>query len=161
MNLPRIEITVTGHLPLGWWVQVGETGPFQVDAEKITVDGAVRYVPAHSGINAEGLLRRLAERTPLPGDVRVYGKWLFDCLLAPAWPDILRRHHAVELALDLPLDLQHLCWEAMDDHTAPLAGHPGLLVAFTRLVDGPAGTPQTLTRIPGCCSRSARRRPTR
>src|SRR5208282_6742228 len=147
MNLPRIAITVTDHAPYGWDVHVGGAGRHRVDATKITADGTARLVPADGGVDIESLLRRLAARAPEPGDVRIYGRWLFENLLAPAWSAI-RRYHAVELALDLPLDLQHLCWEAMHDGIAPLAGHPDLLVAFTRLVDGSADPPPTLTRIP-------------
>ena len=147
MNVPRVEITVTDHAPSGWDVHVSGVGRHWVDSAEITVDGMVRQVPAYGGVDIEGLMRRLAARAPEPGDVRTYGRWLFDSLLVPAWP-VIRPSRAVELALDLPLDLQHLCWEAMHDGIAPLAGHPDLLVAFTRLVDGPADPPLTLTRIP-------------
>jgi len=147
MNLPRIVITVTGHAPSGWDVHVGGVGMHRVDATKITADGTAKLVPVDGGVDIESLLRRLAARAPEPGDVRTYGRWLFESLLSPAWPTI-RRYRAFELALDLPLDLQHLCWEAMHDGVAPLAGHPDLLVAFTRLVDSSADPPQTLTRIP-------------
>lgn len=147
MILPRVEITVTGRN--GWQVHVAGAGDFEMPAASVTVDGRVQQVPDGAGLDVEGLLRRLAARTPQPDDAVRYGRWLFDRLLAPAWPAI-RTQSGVELALDLPLDLQHLCWEAMHDEIAPLAGHPDLLVAFTRLVPGRPDPPPppTLARLP-------------
>ena len=102
----------------------------------------------------EELMRRLRTRDPRPDDVAVYGRWLLECLLGPAWP-VIRAHpdvtasRGLELALRWPvdeLDLHRLVWEAMRDEEAPLAGHPRLLVAITRLV--PAA-PAQLTTIDG------------
>jgi hypothetical protein len=147
MILPRVEITVTERDGAGWDVTVQDVGKHTMDAVGVTVDGRVQQVPDSGGVDVAGLLRRLAARTAETDDAIRYGRWLFDRLLAPVWAAISRQP-GVELALDLPLDLQHLCWEAMHDGTAPLAGHPDLLVAFTRLVDGPADPPHTLARIP-------------
>ena len=147
MILPRIEITVTERALSGWDVRVDGHDSHRMDAVEVNVGSVPKEAPAYAGLDIEGLLQRLATRMPNPGDVTRYGQWLFDCLLGPAWSGI-GGHRAMELALDLPLSLQHLCWEAMHDGTAPLAGHPQLLIAFTRLVSGPVEPPQTLTRIP-------------
>jgi hypothetical protein len=102
------------------------------------------------------LMRRLRTRDPRPDDVAVYGRWLLECLLEPAWPVISTHPDVVasrglELALRWPvgeLDLHRLVWEAMRDEEAPLAGHPRLLVAITRLVPaGPADLP-TIEGVP-------------
>ena len=95
-----------------------------------------------------------------PGDVAAYGRWLFECLLAPAWPavlelDAVKRAAGVELALRWPAeaaDLHRLVWEAMHDGPRPLAGHRDLTVAITRLVPVPADRgqrpPARLDRLP-------------
>jgi hypothetical protein len=80
-------------------------------------------------------------------DVVAYGQWLYECLLAPSWPDISTRAEVlaaggVELALRWPADdedLHNLVWEAMHSGGTALAANPGLLVAITRVV--PAGVP--------------------
>lgn len=102
------------------------------------------------------LLDRVARCRTVADDVAVYGRWLFECLLAPAWP-LVRGHadavrgQAVELALRWPAeatDLHRLVWEAMRDAEGPLAGHPSGVVAVTRLVPGRARSVRTVTGIP-------------
>lgn len=102
-----------------------------------------------------GLLDRIDRRDPGADDVRNYGRWLFECLLAPAWDAILAlpefaTGHALEVALRWAPDcpLHGLAWEAMHDGEAPLAGHPKRLVAITRLVPGPAPDLVTITAVP-------------
>ncbi len=110
---------------------------------------------------AAALIGRLADRSPDPGDVAVYGGWLFECLLAPAWRAItelqaVKDTSGVELALRWPAeeaDLHRLVWEAMHDGPRPLVGSPGLLVAITRLIpeaDGgsPFEQPEVITGLP-------------
>jgi hypothetical protein len=88
------------------------------------------------------VIGRLADRRPEHGDVVAYGRWLFECLLAPAWPSItrlrvLRNRRGVELALRGPAeeaDLHRLVWEAMHDGRTALAASKGRLVAITRLI---------------------------
>jgi hypothetical protein len=103
----------------------------------------------------EELLDRLAARSTETGDVARYGRWLFECLLAPAWPAITQleevvRDRSVELALswDLDSDLHQLIWESMHDGEATLAGHPRLLVAISRLVPARDRPVATITGIP-------------
>ncbi|WP_211351109.1 CHAT domain-containing protein [Saccharothrix variisporea] len=121
------------------------------------VSGEGAHVPLCSGDAqvVDALLRRI--RTgPAEGDVATYGRWLFECLLAPAWSEILRsiedeRAQAVEIVLRWPAEdvgLHRLVWEAMRDDVAPLAGHPAGLVAITRAV--PAGDVRvdTITGVP-------------
>ncbi|HEY3262907.1 MAG TPA: CHAT domain-containing protein, partial [Pseudonocardiaceae bacterium] len=101
------------------------------------------------------LLDRLAAHRTEDGDVLRYGRWLFECLLAPAWPAIMRldgvaRDRSVELALRWRgRDLHHLVWESMHDGEATLAGHPRLLVAVSRLVRATGATPQPVVTITG------------
>lgn len=106
---------------------------------------------------AAALIGRIASRAPEPGDVIAYGRWLFECLLAPAWPAITElalaeQTHGVDLALQWApedADLHHLIWEAMYDGTDYLARNPGLLVSITRLVPvSGAEPPETITRMP-------------
>jgi hypothetical protein len=98
------------------------------------------------------LLKRIATRQTNCDDVRRYGRWLFECLLAPAWPAILARaDHAVEIALRIPIhavDLHRLIWEAMGDDCAPLAAHPAGVIALTRLVPAPPTRVRTITGVP-------------
>lgn len=102
------------------------------------------------------LLDRLRLRSTRPNDVSAYGRWLFECLLAPAWsaitslPDVVTER-AVEIALRWPvtdIDLHRMVWEAMRDVRGVLAGHPDRLVAITRLVPGPQPDVQTITGVP-------------
>ncbi|WP_018680428.1 CHAT domain-containing protein [Actinokineospora enzanensis] len=114
--------------------------------------GAAPLVPDDLG----GLLDRIRRRQGAPDDVARYGRWLFDCLLAPAWPAItadpgVAAERAVEIALRWPVDcgdLHRLVWESMRDETAPLAAYPGLVVAITRLVPGGAPTARPVVDIP-------------
>jgi CHAT domain len=101
------------------------------------------------------LLDRLAARSTKDGDVTRYGRWLFECLLAPAWPAITQldgvvRGRSVELALrwEVDHDLHQLIWESMHDGEATLAGHPRLLVAISRLVPATLPRVATITGIP-------------
>lgn len=107
------------------------------------------------------MIGRLADRNPDPGDVAAYGRWLFECLLAPAWQAITELRvvtdlRGVELALQWPAgeaDLHRLVWEAMHDGARPLVGSPGLLVAVTRLIPVPDDgsendPPETIARLP-------------
>ena len=106
MILPRVEITVTERDAAGWDVTVQDVGKHTMDAVSVTVDGRVQQVPdggvelawasGRGGLDVAGLLRRLAARTPEADDAVRYGRWLFDRLLAPAWPAI-RAQPGVEL----------------------------------------------------------------
>jgi len=111
---------------------------------------------AGNGPEVAALLRRIRRGRPRSDDVSTYGRWLFECLLAPAWeairrhPDIARQH-AVELALRWPAnaaDLHRMVWEAMRDDTAPLAGHPAVVVAVTRLVPAAPQRVRGITDVP-------------
>ena len=102
------------------------------------------------------LMRRIRRGRPNADDVSTYGRWLFECLLGPAWtairrhPDV-KRQRAVELALRWPAeaaDLHRMVWEAMRDATAPLAGHPEVVVAVTRLVPAPSQQVRGITGMP-------------
>ncbi|CAJ60339.1 hypothetical protein; putative IMP dehydrogenase / GMP reductase domain [Frankia alni ACN14a] len=103
-----------------------------------------------------GLLARIAGRELRDNDAELYGRWLFECLLAPVWRRLLAApavHAArgVELALRWPADdtaLAGLVWEAMHDGEAPLAGHPRALVAVTRVVPTATPAPATIRRVP-------------
>jgi hypothetical protein len=103
------------------------------------------------------LLGRIRTRRTTGDDVAVYGRWLFECLLEPAWRKILADPGVVagvgvELALRWPAaatDLHRLVWEAMRDGDGhALAGHPHLTVAITRLVPGPTVALQTIDGMP-------------
>jgi CHAT domain len=89
------------------------------------------------------LLTRLAAERLQGDDALVYGRWLFECLLAPAWPLVrgnpdLTAARGMELALAWDADhadLHSLVWEAMyDDQDRPLAGLQDRLVVVTRVV---------------------------
>ncbi|MCK9896622.1 CHAT domain-containing protein [Frankia sp. AgB32] len=106
-----------------------------------------------------GLLVRVAGLDLRPGDAELYGRWLFECLLAPVWPAILRaagghgpgHGHGVELALRWPAGdraLDSLVWESMHDGAAPLLGHPLILIAVTRVVPATTPAPATIRRVP-------------
>lgn len=166
----------------GWRVTVGTAAvpvaTYDIDAVTLDVGGFPRRVPVvpagrrpaagepHAALcagDAEAL-RRLLERVAAveteDDDVLRYGRWLFECLLAPAWtavrdlPEVVAAR-GVELALDWPVtasDLHWLIWEAMHDGKAPLAGHADLLVALTRLVPVDAAADPspsaTIRRVP-------------
>jgi CHAT domain len=183
MNLTRISVDVTADVD-GWAVSVTDVdaamtfGQYRMDAVKVDLYGRPLRVPvvpldrrpkpdaehaahaAHAALCAgdepaiTALLKRLASDSTEPDDVRMYGHWLFECLLAPVWAS-LRTSGAsgLELALRWPaseIDLHSLVWEAMHDGSLPLAGLPNLLVVVTRIVEGPAGAkpPAPLTRSP-------------
>ena len=103
-----------------------------------------------------GMLGRLASNNQQPDDVRVYGRWLFECLLAPAWQAILdypavTAARGVELALWWPAtqaSLHSLVWEAMYNGEVPLAGLTDTLVVVTRVVESDHPAPSTITRVP-------------
>lgn len=102
------------------------------------------------------LLDRVSRGRTRGEDVAVYGRWLFECLLAPAWEAIrahpaVARAHEVELALRWPAeaaDLHRLVWESMRDPVAPLAGHPDGAFAVTRLVPAARREVRTVTGVP-------------
>ena len=106
---------------------------------------------------AAALIGRIASRDPEPGDVTAYGRWLFECLLEPAWAAItelaaVRDARGVDLALRWApeeADLHRLIWEAMFDGTDYLARNTGLLISITRLVPvADAEKPETITWLP-------------
>jgi len=103
------------------------------------------------------LSERLTLRAPAQGDAARYGRWLFECLAAPMWPQLLAvleaaPRPAVELALRWPVTDTHLhalVWEAMRcPQGHPLGAHPDLTVAVTRLVPGTDAVAETITRLP-------------
>jgi hypothetical protein len=106
---------------------------------------------------AAALIGRIASRDPDPGDVVAYGRWLFECLLEPAWTAItelaaVKNARGVDLALQWSpeeADLHRLVWEAMFDGTDYLARNTGLLICITRLVPvAEAERPEMITRLP-------------
>ncbi len=119
-------------------------------------DPALAAVCAGDQGEISGLLARIAGRDLRDGDAELYGRWLFECLLAPVWQRLLaapavRAARGVELALRWPADdtaLAGLVWEAMHDGEAPLAGHPRALVAVTRVVPAATPAPVTIRRVP-------------
>lgn len=196
VTIPRVLVEVERR-DGGWAVEVrlpAGSGPppvgYGVGAVTVTdVDGFPRQIPAlpagrrhQLGASAPeelvalcagdagavcALLARITGRDLRAGDAELYGRWLFECLLAPAWPAILAAAtrpadpgprpgdgpaaHAVELALRWPADdlaLGALVWEAMHDGEAPLVGHPRLLVALTRVVPAATPAPATIRRLP-------------
>ncbi|MFI9389124.1 CHAT domain-containing protein [Kutzneria sp. NPDC052558] len=145
----------------GWSVRVHGAdieSDHHLGAERIRVDGEHRWVPAStmSTDNLEALLCRISTRSTDDDDVRRYGQWLFDAVLAPVWRQIrsapeVRAHRGVELALRWPVDqadLHRLVWEAVHDERAPLAADPELLVAITRLVPVEVDAVATIERTP-------------
>ncbi len=181
MNLPRLVVRLTERNVARWTVEVtdwpsGEAvfQPFELETAEVAVGGVDLRVPVvppgrrpaagapHFALctgkadAVAALLERLAARNTQPGDVTAYGRWLFECLLAPAWamirvlPAVIAAR-GVELALEWPVDasdLHRLVWEAMHDGSGPLAGHPDLLVAVTRLVPVISESPATITQVP-------------
>jgi hypothetical protein len=159
----------------GWTVsvRVGDhdlVEPYEMDAIQLErrrvpgVPAARRPAPEepHADLCAgdtdaiKGLLDRIRRGRPASADVANYGRWLFECLLAPAWDAIRQQEDvvagkAVEIALRWPAaaaDLHRLVWEAMRDDTAPLASHVACAVAITRLVPAPPPRVQTITGVP-------------
>jgi hypothetical protein len=178
VSLPRILVTVASDAGGGWTVSVTdaaagrELAAYPMDAVELDLGYGPQRFPAvplarrpdagdeHAALCAgdktaiAGILDRLARQDPGDGDVRVYGRWLFQCLLAPAWTDLRAgAPGGMELALQWPTEetgLQSLIWEAMHDGDFPLAGRPDLLVAVTRIIRAPEGVgpPEPLARSP-------------
>src|SRR5262249_53452984 len=146
VTLPRVVAGVSARDVGGWVVETRHWAagrlvvpPYRLDAVEVAAGGVDHRVPAvpadrqpaedatHYRLGAGdpdavvGLLERLATGRTEPDDVRVYGRWLFECLLAPAWPAIradcaVAQARGVELALEWPVgdtDLHRLVWEAM------------------------------------------------
>ncbi|GAA2333640.1 CHAT domain-containing protein [Dactylosporangium salmoneum] len=144
MILPRIVIDVRPDGP-DWIVSVGcATPPLEHRMPALELPGG-RRLPAPAGADpakVASMLERIDDNTTDAADVREYGCLLYEALLAPAWPAIQMRPdvveaRGVELALQWPASetaLHSMLWEAMYDGNHPLAGHPRLLVAVTRLV---------------------------
>lgn len=143
----------------GWSVTVRSTGfeaAFTLDAVTVEVDGIDLTVPGPGPAELGRLLTRIDTRQTEDGDVRDYGNWLFDRLLAPVWDDVRKlpdvvAAHGVELALRWPVDaavLHGLSWEAMCPDRVPLANDPDLLVAITRIVPAHTGPVHTVDRTP-------------
>jgi hypothetical protein len=180
VNLPRIFIEVNDDPGGGWAVQARAAedghvfGAYHMESTKVgpednrlrvpvvppsrRPDGADEHSVLCSGdATAIGqLLDRLASESTENSDVRVYGRWLFECLLAPVWQDIreyppVKEARGLELALQWPVseaDLHRLIWEAMHDSMAPLAGLPDTLVVVTRVIQTDYPAPTTITRAP-------------
>lgn len=99
---------------------------------------------------AAALLRRLRTRQSSAADVVAYGRWLFECLLAPFW-DAVADDGDIELALRWPVgqtDLHRLVWESVRTDLRPLAGLTDRTVAITRLVASPATKAGPVDGIP-------------
>ncbi|MEU6998481.1 CHAT domain-containing protein [Nonomuraea sp. NPDC046570] len=101
-----------------------------------------------STVIVEGLEYPLGTLPSEDHDPRAYGRALFDALLAKAWPVITQERSAFELALLLPVDLHRWAWEAMHDGEHPLAAHPGVLVAVTRVLPTAWRAPDRVRRTP-------------
>lgn len=182
MSLPRIFIEVTGETTGNWTVTAGPAdggGPriarYAMDSVEVEVGSRVLHVPVVPASRREpltpevealcagdtgaiaALLDRFARGRTKDGDVRRYGRWLFECLLAPAWP-LLTGDPGVAAArgveLSLVWDAGHaglhsLVWEAMiDRQDRPLAGLPDTLVVITRVVRADFPERDTITRAP-------------
>ena len=180
MNLPRVVLRLSERGTLGWrvdaidWQSEEVLSTHEVDALPVGSNGSTQRVPVvpverrpsvagpHEGLCAgnvseiEALLDRIATDRTENNDVTTYGRWLFECLVAPAWaavravPSVVQAR-GVELALEWPIsttDLHGFVWEAMHDGTAALAGHRELLVAITRLVPTLTDPPKSVTRLP-------------
>jgi CHAT domain len=180
MTLPRIRVDVTSDLGGGWSVtitnvtQAQRLAEFRMDAVEVDLGDRRQLVPVvseerrpavipdaeHAALCAGDsaaiteILKRVASGSTENGHVRVYGRWLFECLLAPVWASLRASlTDGIELALQWPaseIDLHSLVWEAMHDGEFPVAGRPGFLVAITRVIDTPEGiaAPDILTGSP-------------
>lgn len=165
MTLPRVLVDVQPTADVGGWTVAvssvdGQLNVHHVESASVDVDGIERIVPVtvSCGDPAElgSLLSRIALRDTQCDDVKTYGCWLFEALLAPVWDkvrmlDSVQQAHGVELALRWPTnctDLHQLVWEAMHDGRSPLAGNDGLLVAITRIVPVEVPHPGTITWSP-------------
>jgi hypothetical protein len=174
-----VDVTPSGD---GWRVDVrpdGAVAPlvpvFTIDAVELPGTVLRERVPAvpeerrHEAVpladalcrgeagQAAVLIERIASRDPEPGDVTAYGRWLFECLLEPAWAAItelaaVKDARGVDLALQWApeeADLHRLVWEAMFDGTDYLARNTGLLVSITRLVPvADPEPPEPITWLP-------------
>ena len=185
MGLPRIliEVSSVADGPAeGWTVDVRAAkdpdpivAQYPMDSAEVDVSGRVLHVPVvppsrpqayaadlaalcTGDTDAIGqLLNRLATERPQGNDALLYGRWLFECLLAPVWP-VLRENpdvtaaRGVELALVWDArhaDLHSLVWEAMyDDRDRPLAGLQDTLVVVTRVVHVDYAERDTIERAP-------------
>ncbi|MER7134717.1 CHAT domain-containing protein [Streptosporangium saharense] len=119
---------------------VSVTGP----ENTVTVLHEGRPLPCDGGTASYPLEREagppLSARVAVCPDARSYGTALFEALLRPVWETVTGLAPAgggIELALRLPKELQPLIWEAMYTEEGPLAAHPRLLVAVTRLIPTP------------------------
>jgi CHAT domain len=183
MSLCRVVVSVATASGGGWRVDVRLDGAdvplvdaFGINAAELpgTVSGQrIPVVPESRRRQADplvdalcqgdtgqaaALIDRILLRDPGPdGDVVAYGRWLFECLLAPAWTAVteiaaVRQARGVDLALQWApeeADLHRLVWEAMHDGTDYLARNAALLVSVTRLVPvADADRPETITRLP-------------
>lgn len=182
MTLPRVFVKVSRRPSGGWKTEVWADADghrfagSEMESAETKVLGETLLVPVvpdglrpdpsdeHYAVSTgdaeaiEDLLHAFAIDRPKPTDARIYGRWLFQCLLAPVWTELrtyLKEQGAsgVELALSWPsadTDLHALVWEAMHEKDNPLAALPDLLVVMTRVVDvGPgAKAPRIITRVP-------------
>lgn len=181
MSLPRIFIEVTGEPAGNWTVTAGpcDDGPelasYAMDSVEVEVGGRALHVPVVPASRREplspevdalcagdtdaiaALLDRLARGRTRAGDVCRYGRWLFECLLAPAWRPLtgdpgVAAARGMELALMWDAGhagLHSLVWEAMiDRQDRPLAGLPDTLVVITRVVRADYPERDTITRAP-------------
>ncbi|MBE8516114.1 CHAT domain-containing protein [Amycolatopsis sp. H6(2020)] len=158
MILPRVVVDVTSVPAAGWLIQVHGAeveATYEMPGEEVVVGGEPQRVPAGMD-DSVSLLGRIRSRAPECGDIRNYGKWLFEALLGPVWPQlrdapVVRQAGGVELGLRWAVgetDLHRLVWEAMHHDTAPLAGDPELLIAITRLVPVEVDNVVTVERTP-------------
>lgn len=179
-SLPRVFVCVSDGPDGSWTVQVepewdsAAARSYAMDSAEVPVGVRSLRVPVvppsrrpgstaeHAALSSgdeaalSGLLGRLAIARPGADDVRVYGRWLFECLLGPAWAEIsespaVKAAHGLELALQWPVgcsDLHSLVWEAMHDGVTPLAGLPDTLVVITRVVKTQYPAPHTISRVP-------------
>ncbi|GAA0247299.1 hypothetical protein GCM10010492_53670 [Saccharothrix mutabilis subsp. mutabilis] len=162
MPLPRVVLDLAPTADAGGWsVRVrgaGVEAEYLLPAQRIGAGVRAQWVPASTmpAQDLADLLDRVATRSTQDGDVRRYGRWLFDGLLGPVWervrtaPAVLAAR-GVELALRWPVDqsdLHRLVWEAVHDDRGPLAGDPDLLVAITRVVPVSTAAVETIERTP-------------
>jgi hypothetical protein len=188
MNLPRVFVEVTPRPGGGWDVAVSAVEAVRsftashMEAVEVDVGGhrmrvprvpddrlpdpADEHYPLSSGDTGSigDLLGRFAADHPKGNDALVYGRWLFECLLAPVWHEIKdfraeQGASGVELALVCPAartdpsslvreDLHSLVWEAMHDRKDKLANLPDFLVVLTRVVRTSYDSPETITHVP-------------
>ncbi|MEV0133050.1 CHAT domain-containing protein [Dactylosporangium sp. NPDC050688] len=165
MTLPRLLVTFVPWSPTpGWTVSLRFAGtdadvgePFDVPA--VDIDGASVPAGGRSAAEIQVLLDAVIDPDG-DADPVGYGRWLFDVLFGDGrWAVVLERPEVraargVELALRWPSGaaaLHRLIWEAMHDGDGPLAAHPTLLVAVTRLVIArrPPDSPlESVTAVP-------------